>query len=232
MEIVLLIIMLMVGFSLLLKLTYLPLYGRLTVCLVCALTVWLSYDAAAGQSKTRIDDWLRSPALMLDMAVLLTIDVLLQVSFCILSVRRICGEKMSKKSHIIRKITLWIPGILIFPTLFALLVEVIFSFPELDFSTLAWMLAGLVFFSGAGLSFLLKELIPEDDLRLELLFMTNALTALLGVVATVNGRTAVAAVGSVEWRPFLGAAMLLLTGAGFGFFKYRYHNNKKLSKTR
>ncbi len=163
MEILVIIIMILVSLSLLLKLTYLPLYGKLIICLLSALFIGLNWENAATQSKTQIADWLQNPDLMLDVAVLLTIDVAMQIAFCIINAKRLAGEKLSKSDQVIRQVTLWIPGILIFPTLFALLVEVIFSFPGLDFSTIAWSLAAIVFLFIGSLPFLIKWIIPEND---------------------------------------------------------------------
>lgn len=234
MEIVVIMIMLLVSFSLVLKLTCLPPAGRLAVAALCALFTALSWETAAGQSKTQIADWLQNPELMLDIAVLLTIDVALQIAFCILEAVKVSGEKMGRVANIIRLATLWIPGILIFPTLFALLVEVIFSFPGTDFSVLAWTLAAVVFILAALLPLLMRWAVPELDLRLELIFMVNALIALLGVVATVNGRTAVAGTNSVEWQALAGVAVLLLVGAVAGLLIFKRNNNKRIShfKTR
>lgn len=229
MELVLIVIMLLVCFSLVLKLTYLPLLGRLAVCLACALFIVSVRAVAARQSGAQIADWIQNPGLMLDVAVLLTLDVVLQSAFCILSAKTVAGEKMSKAGAFLRQFTLWVPGILILPALFALLLEVLFSFPGENLAVLAWTLASLVFLAGLGLPFLIAKFIPEADLRLELIFMVNAMIALLGVVATVNGRTAVAGVDNVEWRPLLGVVLLLALGAAFGYFYFRYNNHKKLS---
>lgn len=226
MEIVVIIIMLLVCFSILLKQTYLPVWGRILVCFLCALFIGISWKIAASQSKTQIAAWIQNPRLMLDVAVLLTVDVFIQITFCVISVKRIFGERMSKWENIISWGSLWIPGILIFPTLFALLVEVIFSFPGTDFSTIAWALSVAVFIVGVTMSFLLKAVIPEKDLRLELIFMINALIALLGVIATVNGRTAVAGVNSVDWETLVGVILILVIGAAGGFMLYKRKQNK------
>lgn len=232
MEIVAVIIMLMVILSLVLKLTYLPVGARLVICLICAAFTGLSWESAAAQSKTQIADWLQNPGLMLDIAVLLTVDVFIQVSFCILNARYISGERMAATARIVRLATLWMPGILIFPTLSAMLVEVIFSFPGADFATLAWSVAAVVFVAAASLPAIVRRIVPEDDLRLELIFLVNAMTALLGVVATVNGRTAVAGTDSVEWLPLAGVVVLLLLGASAGFFLFRHKDSKKISHIR
>lgn len=229
MEIVVIVIMLLVSFSLMLKLTYLPLYGKVAVGLACALFVGLNLESATAQSKTQIDDWLHNPELMLDIAVLLTIDVALQIVFCILYARRLAGEKLSKTETVTSQLALWIPGILIIPTLFALLTEAIFALPGYDFGAIAWTLAGVVFVVAVGMSSLIPVILPEKDLRLELIFMFNAMIALLGIVATVNGRTAVDGSGSVEWMPLLGVVTLLALGAVAGYVLFNHNIHKKLS---
>lgn len=218
--------MLLVGFSVVLKLTYLPLWGQATVYLVLALFTGMSLKYAISQSKIQIDIWINDPELMLDIAVLLTADVFLQISFCVLSAKRLAGEYLSKTNIIFQAVTQWIPGILIFPVLLALLVEVIFAFPGMSFSAIAWTLASAVFLTGVVLSCIFKWILPEKDLRLELIFMINALIALLGVIATVNGRTAVAGIDSVEWKTLAGVMAVLIAGAAAGYIIFKRKQNK------
>lgn len=220
--------MLLVGFNLMLKLTFLSIYGRMIVPIVCALFIGLVWETAAGQSKTQIADWLQTPELMLDMAVILTVDVFTQVAFCILEARFISDERLTKFENLSRLVTLWLPGILIFPTLFALLVEIIFSTPGMDFAGIAWILAVTVLATGISLPFLIKRVIPETNLRLELIFMVNAMIALLGIVASVNGQTAVTGTNHIEWQALFGVGALLLLSAIAGFFIFKRKNNIKL----
>ena len=63
----------------------------------------------------------------------------------------------------------------------------------------------------------LEYLLPEQELRLELLFLLNVLIAILGVIATVNGRTAVASVGNVDLNSLLAVIALFLFFALIGF---------------
>lgn len=220
----------MVSFSFLLKLTWQSLIGRGILCGVMALFLGMVWEYAVNQSKTQIADWLENPELMLDISVILTIDVFFQATFCILSARKLFGDKMSRVEEIIRQITLWFPGLLIFPTLFAMLVEMIFSFTGVDFAFIAWTTAGGVFLLFPLLSYLLQWILPEKDLRLELMFMINALVAILGVIATVNGRTAVKGTNSVEWDSLAGILVILAGGAFAGTIIYNYRNRKLISK--
>ena len=115
------------------------------------------------------------------------------------------------------------PGVLIFAVLFSLLVALIFSFPGFSFSLLAWVLgAAILILIPAGM-WLLKWLLPEKEVRLELLFLCNALVAILGVVATVNGTTAVSASGDVDWFASLALLLLMLLGGLAGYvFRHLY----------
>jgi hypothetical protein len=63
----------------------------------------------------------------------------------------------------------------------------------------------------------IKWLIPEKELRLEVFFLSNALIAVLGIIATVNGRTAVAGFAEVNWYALLGIVGLMLLGGIAGW---------------
>ena len=80
------------------------------------------------------------------------------------------------------------------------------------------------------LAWVFKELLPEEDMRLELLALINMLIAILGVIATVNGRTAAVGTNSVEWAALAAVFGLLAIGAAAGLIIYRYSTNKLISK--
>lgn len=223
METVVIIIMLAVALTFLLKLSYHSLWECLGISAVAALFTLLSVDFAVSQSKTQIADWLQNPELMLDTSVLLTLDVMLQLAFCFLSTRRLTGERLSRRLEVAWQISFWVPGIMIFPVLFSTLVEIIFSMTGADFGTLGWITAVGVLIGAPLLSLGLKYLLPEKDLRLELMFLINLLTAALGIVATVNGRTASAGVSQVEWQALAAVILLLVFGAfaGLLYFKFK-----------
>jgi hypothetical protein len=229
MEIIIGIIMLLVSFSVLLKLTYLPGWGRTVVSLVLAMFVGFSWDFAANQSKTQIAEWIYNPGLMLDIAVILTVDVILQIAFCITSSGLVSGERLSRSTAIIHAVCKWIPGILIFPVLLASLVEVIFSFPGFDFAIVAWILASVIFIISIATPYLIKIILPEKDIRLELIFMGNALIASLGIVATVNGRTSVTGTNSIDMETLGGVLSLFIVGASIGYILFKRKQNKLIN---
>lgn len=216
METVVIVIMMAVALTFLLKLSCHDRVGTLATCAVAALFTALCGDLAAMQSKTQIANWLRNPDLMLDTSVLLTLDVMMQLAFCFLRTRKAAGERLSRWLETACRICFWFPGLLIFPVLFSTLVEVIFAVPGADFQTVAWTAGGMVLVGGPALAWTLRRLMPRLGTRLELLFLNNLLTAALGVVATVNGRTASAGVSEVEWTSLSAVLGLVAAGAVTG----------------
>lgn len=219
METVVVVLMILVCFNFMLKQTYRKLWSVAAISVVAALFVGLIWPYAIEQSKTQIADWLANPSLMLDTSVVLSIEVVLQMAFCMLAAHVLTTGPIRRRTLWAYRALRWFPGILIFPVLFSVLVWLIFSFPGVSFSLIAWsMAAGVLVLIPLG-SFFLRWLLPEKELRLELLFLANALIAILGIIATVNGRTAVAGVSEVDWTALGGLLGLLLLGGGIGFLR-------------
>lgn len=229
METVVLILMGLAVLSFLLKLTFHGRAGLTALSLVAALSVLLTTDTAASQSKTQIADWLAQPGLMLDTSVLLTLDVALQLGFCLLAARRACGPTSLREARL-HTLCLWFPGLLVLPVLLAAQTELIFSLPGTYFRTIGRSAAAAVALALPALALALKSLLPEDDLRLELLFMLGLIIAAAGIVATVNGRTAAVGPNRADWPALAGVAGLLAAGALLGFLFHHYHNRKQIQK--
>lgn len=223
------IIMALVIFGFVLKMTCLSLAGRLATCAAASLSVILACDAAAGRSKAQIADWLARPELMLDMSVWLTVDVAFQVAFCVMAAKSLAGP-LSRCGSVVLEVCRRFPGVLVFPVLFAVLTELIFSLPGVDFDTIARSLAAGLLVAVPLLAAGLLRLLPEKELRLELLFMVNMLTAALGVVATVNGRTAAAGTNEVDLCALAAVASLLAVGTAIGVVLNKYLTRKHISQ--
>lgn len=212
METVVFVLMILVCFNFMLKQTYRKWSSVLATAVVCALFVGLMWPYAIEQSKTQITDWLANPSLMLDTSVILSVEVVLQMAFCMLAAHIQTTGPVKRRILWAYRALRWFPGILIFPVLFSGLVALIFSFPGASFSFIAWCMAtGVLILIPAG-SFLLRWLLPEKEVRLELLFLANALIAILGIIATVNGRTAVKGISEVNWDALAGLFILVVVG--------------------
>ena len=231
MENVVLLMMILVCFNYILKQTYRKVYSIAFSAIVCALFVGLMWPYAIEQSKSQISDWLANSALMLDIAVILTLEVAVQMAFCVLSAHIQTSGKVKPITIWVYRVLRWFPGVLIFPVLFSLLVSAIFALPGVSFSLIAWVLAAIVFIVIPLAAWGVKWLLPEKEIRLELLFLSNALIAILGVIATVNGQIAVAGISDVDWKALGGVVSLLTCGLALGIIAYRI-KLKRITKNR
>ena len=221
METVVLVMMTVVCFNYLLKQTWRKPFFVALSAVVCALFVGLAWPWAIEQSKNQIAGWLADSALMLDMAVLLTLEVALQMAFCIVAAHIHSAGRVKPSVVWAYRLLRWFPGLLIYPVLFSLLVAAIFALPGVSFPLTAWSLAAVVAAVIPLGRWALKHLLPEKEIRLELLFLTNALIAILGIIATVNGRTAVAGITSVDWPSLGGVMAFVAAGLLLGMAAFR-----------
>lgn len=221
METVVLVMMIVVCFNYLLKQTWRKPFFVALSAVVCALFVGLAWPWAIEQSKNRIAGWLADSALMLDLAVLLTLEVALQMAFCIVAAHIHSAGRVKPSVVWAYRLLRWFPGLLIYPVLFSLLVAAIFALPGVSFPLTAWSLAAVVAAVIPLGRWALKLLLPEKEIRLELLFLANALIAILGIIATVNGRTAVAGITSVDWPPLGGVMAFVAAGLLLGMAAFR-----------
>lgn len=218
--------MVLVVLSFVLKTTF---SGRVAVAaltLICGLFTALMWPVAIEQSRTQITAWLARPELMRDTAVLLCIDVALSVGYCFLAVHL-------RNSGTVKRSVVWgyrllrlYPGLTVFMVLFSLLVTAVFSFPGRDFARVAWTLAAVVAVAYPLLVVGMKWLLPEKELRLELMFLLNLFIAMLAVVTTVNGTTAVEGTDEIEWLPMVACVALTLFGALAGWLIWRRRSRR------
>ena len=130
----------LVCFSFLLKQTFVNTL-QLSITAVAAMVfTGFAWHVAILQSSTEIAAWLANTNLVRDISVVLNIDVLLSMAFCLLAANIKIGEHVGRKARWLYAFLRFFPGIMIVPTLFALLVETIFMFPGEDFSLIAWTL--------------------------------------------------------------------------------------------
>ena len=97
MQTVVVILMLLVCFNFMLKQTYSKRWAVGVTTLICALFVGNMWPYAIEQSKTQIADWLANPALMLDTSVILSIEVCIQMAFCMMAVHRSEERRVGKE---------------------------------------------------------------------------------------------------------------------------------------
>ena len=222
METVIILIMFMVGLSFVLKLTFMRPWQMLAEVVLLVLATISTTDIAITQSKIQISEWLQTPDLMLDLAVILTLDVALQIAFCLCMI----SNPIKLKSRIAKYILLFIPGLLIFPVSFYLLVQIIFSYVGMDFNNLSYCLGVAISVLIPLLVYGTRYLFPENSERLELIFYINCIIALLGIIATVNGRTATTGVNEVNINSLLAIIGIATIGSILVLLLFRKNQNK------
>lgn len=221
METLVFVLMGLVCFNYLLKQSNRPLYAVAVSAVVCAAFVYALWPYAIEQSKSQVRAWLSDSALMLDLSVVLSLEVALQLAYCLLSARIQTSGVLPARSLQVYRALRWFPGVLVFPVLYSLLVTTLFAWPGLPFEQVAgWLAVGVLLAIPLG-SWGLRRWLPEKDIRLELLFLSNALVGILGMVATVNGRTAVEGLSEVNVASLAGVAGLTLLGGWVGWLGYR-----------
>lgn len=206
------ILMILVCFNFVLKQSWHKWWSVLAHAAAAALFTGLMWPVAVRQSSSRIESWLSDPGLMLDTSVIVTLEVALQISFCLLSVHLMNTGKLSKRTVMGYRILRWFPGVLIFGVLYSFLVFLIFAFPGVSFPAVAWSAAAVVFAVVAGGAWLMRMVFPDKESRLEMFFLTNSLTGIVAVMATVNGQTAVVGVNTVDFMALAGVLCLLALG--------------------
>lgn len=226
MHLVVLVLMLTVVIMTMLKLTFLKPWHLLVITAIYALFIGLSWEYAIQQSNNEIDKWLENQQLMLDTSVILTLEVIWQMAYCLLAGKLLYGETVRKRTIWIYRILRFFPGILIFPVLFYMLVEIIYLFPNADFALVAWGFAGVVLIFIPLGTYLLNLLLPEKNIKLEILFLCSALVLILGIVATVNGTTNFKGSDPIEWKALGAFIIIMIISAMAGYFIREYRIKK------
>jgi hypothetical protein len=223
MEYILLILILFIFINTILKLSYWKWWQRVVFGGVCGAFVLLAYPYAISQSKTQLADYLNNTRIMQDMAVLVTFESAIFITFCFSAMRQLYGKKFKRWVRPLYRY----PGILVFPALFYILTNLIFSFSGVDFATIAYVLAGSVFLLFPLLSAGIKWLLPEKELRLEVQFLVSLFVTIIGLISTENGHTVYAAVSEpLNVKALLAAIgiflLFFMTGYGWNKLKWRF----------
>lgn len=221
MEYIVLVLIMFIVFNSLLKLSFLTWWQSALFSVLSAAFIIAVSPFASGQSKTQLAAWLQNPQIMQNVAVLITLESVVVFAFAFMQLRHVLGTRV--KSYLMLPLKLY-PGFLIFPVLFYLLAQLFFALPGTNFTTTTYVLAGGVFVFIPLLSWGLTKLVPEEELRLEVLFIVNLFVCIIGLITTVNGETAYAAVEqplNVKALSIAIGIFSVLFAGGYFFRKYR-----------
>lgn len=231
MELIITILMLFIVMNCILKLSFWKLWQAALFGVVCGVFIIGTCQYAILQSKTQMADYLHNPATMQDMAVIITIESVVCFAYCVAVLRGWFGQQ--EKGWV--KPLKWYPSLLLFPVLFYLQTELVFTFPGMDFSTLSFGFAVATVLSIPLLSYFFRYLVSEKELRLEVHFLVSLFVAILGLLTTVNGNVTYQAVSEpTDWEVlglsfglFLG---LFFIGAVWNKYKWMIRQKREQNK--
>lgn len=218
MEIIIQILILFIIINSILKLSFWEWWQTVIFGAICAVFVIWVQQYAVVQSKTQLRDYLSNRQALQDMAVLVTVESAICFAFCFAALMNLFGKR--EKPWV--RFLYWYPSLLLFPTLFYALTQVVFSLSGINFNTIGYMMAGIVFVVIPAASYGIKRLVPEKELRLEVHFLVSLFVAILGLLTTVNGNVTYAAIE----EPLNIKAIGYSTGLFLVFFLIGYSWNK------
>ena len=174
MEMLLAILAGMILMSSLVKAGLLPMKVRLVVA-VCyaAFMGWVTSHMTELSHEVFVQ-LATNRSIMLDLAVCVILEAVMMMTYCF----------CSPKQKVWRVLLEYEPVLLAIPALCYFQAQLLYGLPGVDYGWVAWMSAGLVLFLMLGGPLLLRWLLRERHLLLELLFIINLLIVVLSVAIT------------------------------------------------
>ncbi|MBR1538379.1 MAG: hypothetical protein IJ636_02615 [Bacteroidales bacterium] len=166
------VIALLLLLSFLLKASFLPRIWALASALLMGVVVWLAIPWLTRQSPNDVASWTAEPERLQDIAVCIVLEALLMGTFCF---TRPAGRWKALRFY---------PGLLAFPAVCWIWAQGLFSSPGLDFGRFGLVAALVTLAVAGGGGQLLRRLLPDEELRVEGLFLVNLFLILLTVAAT------------------------------------------------
>jgi hypothetical protein len=226
--------MLFIVVNSIIKLSFWKLWQATVFGLICGIFIIVACRYAILQSKTQLADYLRNIKVMQDIAVLVTVDSAVCFAFCFTASKELFGEKVKRW---VLLLCWWYPGLLLFPALFCILTQMIFTFSGTDFKFISYILASTFFVVLPALSRFIRYLYPEKELQLEVHFLVSFFVCVIGLITTVNGNVTYKAIS----EPLHVEALLLflvlfvilfLTGFFRNKVKWKIHKNQELKNSK
>lgn len=221
MELIIQILMLFIIINCVLKLSFWQWWQSALFGLICAVFILWIKQYAILQSKTQLNDYLMNKDALQDAAVLVTIESAICFAFCFAALRNLFGKKIKKWLLPLY----WYPSLLLFPVLFYILTQFIFSMSGTDFDTIAYIIGAVILLMLPLASSGIKYIFPEKELRLEVHFLVSLFVAILGLLTTVNGNVTYAAAKEPINFKALGLSLTLfivMFFVGYGWNKVRW----------
>ena len=163
MQLIISVLILFILINCVLKLSFWRIWQAALFGAVCGAFVIATYPYAILQSKTQLADYLQNTTALQNMAVIITLESVVCFAYCIAVLRGWFGQQERWWVKPLK----WYPSLLVFPVLFYLQTELVFSFPGTSFSAISYAFAAAVVVLFPLLCHLFRLLLPEKEMRLE-----------------------------------------------------------------
>ena len=183
MEILIHILIISIFINTILKISFWKAKFQILFAISVAVFILSVYPTAIEQSQTELTQWLESTNTLSTIAILTTLEALLYINFCFLSLKEVYKQYKVRLLLVLKMYA----GILIFPASFYITIQSMFLFTGFDFLRIALSLAFLVILIIPTICYVIRWILPEKELRLEVLFLMSLLVTGLGLISTANG---------------------------------------------
>ena len=180
-NILILISILCLGKILMMASLFPKMWQKLALGVLCVASIGLFYPFAIETNKINIENLLMQQDRMMDMTLFFVIDLLLSIGFC-----RVIFAKINKQT--IKKSTMllaYLPSLMLFPVIFYLQINLSFLFIGTSFLLSTVFYAVFIFLLIFGGAYFVGKLLPEVELRLELIIIFSVLLFALIICCTV-----------------------------------------------
>lgn len=190
MELIIQILMVFVLMTTALKLSLTSHYWQIAYALLCASFLVYIYPYCMEQTKPSIEAYIAIRSLREHTALFISLEVLMWLVYCF------SGHSYSEETQILTRDTYlaqgislllkYYPGFLLFPILFYLQTQLFFGLAGASFEFISYSLAIATALLIPLLCYGISYLLPERELRRELLFLSALIVFALGLVMTVD----------------------------------------------
>lgn len=217
MELLVQILMLFVVLATALRLSFASRHYALGYAVLVALFVYSSSPYAIEQTKTGLAAYIADRSLREYAAIFISLEVALFVGY---SFARLERPRLRRGRWLALALGAY-PGLLAFAVLFYLQSSLLFALPGFSFSLLAVLLAVASSLLIYGLGQGLRWLLPEEELRLEVFFLVQLFTFILGIIASVDETVRSAPSAPIAWRGLALSAAVAALCFVIGYFTPR-----------
>lgn len=233
MEILISVLMLFVVLNCATKLSLWNWWQRFAFSTLLAAFVWWSERYAVLQSKTQLADLLQNTEALQNMAVLVTIETAVNCAFCFTWFG--LTSPSGRGWRVLYSSLKYYPSLLIFPVMFYVLTQTMFTAVGVDFNLSTVVVAIATLLLLPLLAEGMKWLVQDAEGRVETLLVLSCLVCVLGLATTVTSKMIYRANESpTDWQMVslaIGIFVILFAAGYFGSkLKWRFKKNDLASK--